>query len=98
MGIRLNLATTTRLRLIRTLHDEPLQAFSQPSNFEPSAGFAVSAMVAAYGNVAEHVPVQLMPEGELVTVPLPVPDQRIDSLRSVVLTKSSVMSFVEPFE
>src|SRR5262249_22222151 len=44
-GIRLNLATTTRSRLIRTLHDEPLQAFSHPSNVEPSAGFADSATV-----------------------------------------------------
>ena len=45
----------------------------QPAKVEPEAGVAVKVTAAPLLKVAEQVLPQLMPAGELVTVPLPVP-------------------------
>ena len=45
----------------------------QPANVEPDAGVAARVTVEPLLKFAEHVLPQLMPAGELVTVPLPVP-------------------------
>jgi len=45
----------------------------QPPKVEPAAGAAVSVTAVPLGKLATHVAPQVMPTGELVTVPLPVP-------------------------
>ena len=45
----------------------------QPVKVEPTVGVAVSVIVVPWLNVAEHVAPQLMPAGDEVTVPAPVP-------------------------
>jgi hypothetical protein len=54
---------------------EPLEqpVPDQPANVEPEAGVAVKVTAAPLLKLAEQVLPQLMPAGELVTVPLPVP-------------------------
>ena len=44
-----------------------------PAKVDPDAGVAVKATTAPLLKLAEQVVPQLMPAGELVTVPLPVP-------------------------
>ena len=44
-----------------------------PAKVEPEAGVAVKVTAAPLLKVVEQVLPQLMPAGELVTVPLPVP-------------------------
>jgi hypothetical protein len=52
----------------------PEQAPLQPENDEPMAGVAVSVMAVPTGKLAAHWPTrQLMPAGDDVTVPFPVP-------------------------
>jgi hypothetical protein len=51
----------------------PLQAPDQPVNVEPVLGVAVRVTGVALAKLALHVVPQLMPEGLLVTVPVPVP-------------------------
>jgi hypothetical protein len=46
----------------------------QPAKVEPPVGLAVSVTCAPWLNCEEQVVPQLMPAGELVTVPVPVPD------------------------
>src|SRR5262249_26938496 len=46
----------------------------QPAKAEPAAGVAVSVTVAPLVKPCEQVAPQEMPDGELVMVPLPVPD------------------------
>src|SRR5437762_13524278 len=46
---------------------------AQPVKVEPAAGVAVNVMVVPLAKLAEQVAPQLIPAGELVTVPLPVP-------------------------
>jgi hypothetical protein len=54
--------------------DVPVQTPpDQPANFEPVAGVAVSVTCVPLGKVSVHVAPQLIPAGELVTVPVPVP-------------------------
>ena len=50
-------------------HPPPLQ----PVKVEPAAGVAVNVTAVPLIKLAEHVAPQVMPAGELVTVPLPVP-------------------------
>ena len=50
-------------------HPPPLQ----PVKVEPAAGVAVSVTAVPLPKLAAHVAPQVMPAGELVTVPLPVP-------------------------
>ena len=45
----------------------------QPVNVEPAAGAAVSVTAVPLAKLVEHVAPQVIPAGELVTVPLPVP-------------------------
>src|SRR5207247_4051350 len=45
----------------------------QPPKVEPAAGAAVSVTAVPLAKLAEQVAPQVMPAGELVTVPLPVP-------------------------
>src|SRR4051794_19682702 len=51
----------------------PEHAPVHPLNVTPAPGAAVSVTGAPALNVAEHVAGQLMPTGEEVTVPVPVP-------------------------
>ena len=53
--------------------DVPLQAPDQPANVEPDAAVAVSLTDVPLANLALQVDPQLMPDGLLVTVPVPVP-------------------------
>jgi hypothetical protein len=56
------------------VNDPPVQPVpDQPANIEPDAAVAVSVTAAPLLKLAEQVLPQLMPAGELVTVPLPVP-------------------------
>src|SRR5438132_10525657 len=45
----------------------------QPLKIEPAAGVAVSVTAVPLAKLAAQVAPQVMPAGELVTVPLPVP-------------------------
>ena len=51
----------------------PVQAPDQPAKVDPFAGDAVNVTRVPEVKFAEHVAVQLMPAGELATVPAPVP-------------------------
>src|SRR5215510_2737380 len=51
----------------------PVQLPLQPLKDEPAAGVAVRVTPVPLANAAEHVTPQLMPAGELVTVPVPAP-------------------------
>ena len=73
-GIKLNVAVTAVAALMGATHDAgPEQAPLQPAKTEPAAGVAIKVTVAPDENLAEHVEPQLMPDGLLVTVPVPVP-------------------------
>jgi hypothetical protein len=70
----LKLAVTDRASLIVTLQLElPLQAPLQPVKTEPLAGLAVSVTTVSRLKAREQLLPQLMPEGDDVTVPVPVP-------------------------
>ena len=66
---------TERLAVIDTTQvgDVPVHAPDQLRKREPAAGVAVSVTVVPFEYVATQVGPQLMPAGELVTVPLPAP-------------------------
>lgn len=68
-------AVTDRLPFIVTVHFRlfPLQAPLHPGKYDPFAGVAVSATAVPAANEAWQLGLQLMPEGLLTTVPLPVP-------------------------
>jgi hypothetical protein len=51
----------------------PWQSPVQPANRLPAAGLACKTTLAPAEKLAEHVPVQLIPAGLLVTVPEPPP-------------------------
>jgi hypothetical protein len=51
----------------------PLQAPDQPAKVEPELGAAVSVTDVPLAKPALHVVPQLIPEGSLVMVPVPVP-------------------------
>jgi hypothetical protein len=71
-----NVAVTDRAALIATVHVDvvPVQLPVQPPKMEPPDGAAVNVTVVPLVYEAEHVVPQLMPAGELVTVPPPLPD------------------------
>ena len=52
----------------------PVQAPDQPANVEPESGVAVRDTVEPMVNEDEQVAPQLIPVGELVMTPTPVPD------------------------
>jgi hypothetical protein len=71
-GIGLNVALTLSALFIATVQvPVPEQAPDQPANVCPEEGEAVRITVVPNENATEQVPGQEMPEGELVTVPLP---------------------------
>jgi hypothetical protein len=51
----------------------PVQAPLHPVNVEPGAAVAVRTTLSPWAKFAAHVAVQLMPDGALTTLPLPVP-------------------------
>jgi len=51
----------------------PLQAPLQPVNVDPAAGLAVSTTVLPLAKLAEQTAPQLIPDGLLVTLPVPAP-------------------------
>ncbi len=72
---RVNTAFTDRAALIVTTQAPvPVQAPLQPANTEPAAGVGVSVTEVPELKLNVQVAPQLMPAGELVTVPVPVPD------------------------
>ena len=73
--VRLNVAVTARAALIDTVHvvELPEHAPVQPANTEPDAGAAVSVTDTPLLNAKLHNVPQLMPAGDDVTVPLPLP-------------------------
>ena len=74
MGARLKLAVAVLAALIVTEQAPvPVQAPLQPANVEPLAGVAVRPTIAPEEYEAVHVAPQLMPEGDEITVPVPVP-------------------------
>jgi hypothetical protein len=66
----------TSIIIFPVLHPVPLQ----PAKVEPATGVAVRVVSVRFANDAEQVLPQLMPEGLLVTVPLPVPFFVIDRI------------------
>ena len=71
----------------RQVGDRPAQAPLQPANVEPEDAVAVSVTVLFLTNAAEHWLPQLMPEGLLVSVPLPAP--LLLTVRMAVVTTGS---------
>ena len=69
----MNVAVAERSWLMLTVHDVPVQSPDQPENIEPLAAVAIKTTDVPDENVAEQAEPQLMPEGELVNVPEPVP-------------------------
>jgi hypothetical protein len=70
----------------------PLQAPLQPLNFQPLAAVAVRVTWVPGAKLALQVDGQLMPEGELVTVPLPVTlTVNVDSWVKVAVTARAVL-------
>src|SRR5262245_38468436 len=71
----LNVAVTVRAALIVTVQvPVPVQLPPQPANVEPVDADAVRLTTVPVVNEVVHAVPQLMPVGELVTAPLPVPD------------------------
>src|SRR6185436_669222 len=70
----LKVAVTVRAAVIDTVHvPVPVQPPLQPPNVDPLAADAVSVTDAPLVKLALQVAPQLMPDGDDVTVPLPVP-------------------------
>jgi hypothetical protein len=70
----LNVAVIKVLAVRFTVHvGVAVHAPDQRANVEPAPGVAVSVTSVPLANVALHVVPQLMPEGLLVTAPVPVP-------------------------
>jgi hypothetical protein len=73
-GMELNVALTDFAASMVTLQAPvPLQAPLQPANVEPESGVAVRFTTVPLEKFSEQVEPQEIPEGELVTVPVPVP-------------------------
>jgi len=71
----LKVAVTEVAAVIFTVQDPvPLHAPPHPANTEPEAGVAVSVTLILSENDALQVFPQLIPDGELVTVPAPLPE------------------------
>jgi hypothetical protein len=71
-----NVAVTDVAAVIVKVHvPMPSQLFAplHPVNVDPTAGVAVNVICVPLAKFAEHVGLQLIPAGTLVTVPVPVP-------------------------
>jgi hypothetical protein len=72
--VELKVALTEFAASMVTLHAPvPLQAPPQPANVEPGSGAAVKLTTVPLAKLAEHVVPQEIPEGVLVSAPVPVP-------------------------
>lgn len=72
--VELKVALTDCAEFIVTLQAPvPLQAPPQPANVEPQSGAAAKLTTVPLAKLAEHVVPQEIPEGVLVTAPVPVP-------------------------
>jgi hypothetical protein len=72
--VELNVALTDCAEFIVTLQAPvPLQAPPQPANVELESGAAAKLTTVPLAKLAEHVVPQEIPEGVLVTAPVPVP-------------------------
>jgi hypothetical protein len=72
--LELNVALTDCAEFIVTLHAPvPLHAPPQPAKVEPESGVAAKLTTVPLAKLAEHVVPQEIPEGVLVTVPVPLP-------------------------
>ena len=70
----LNVAVTARAAVIDTVQAAvPVHAPDQPANVEPDAAAGVRVTDEPLLKLALHVAPQLMPAGDEVTVPVPVP-------------------------
>src|SRR5512138_322659 len=88
-----NTADTDLAALIATTQEPvPEQAPPQPVNVEPAAGAAVSVTFAAEAKLPVQALPQLMPAGEEVIVPLPVPD--FDTVRAKVFAAELGLSSI----
>ena len=69
-----------------------------PAKNDPDAAVAIRTTTVPLAYVSEQSPGQLMPLGVLLTVPLPVPDRVIDSVRTTipVATKSRPLILLVP--
>jgi hypothetical protein len=89
--MELNVAVTDVAAVIERVHvDVPVQAPDQPANLEPVAGVAVSLTCVPVGKPSVHVAPQLIPAGELVIVPVPVPVLAICTVSWVVVANVAV--------
>ena len=70
LNVAVNDASAERVKLHAAV---PLQAPPHPANVEPAPGVAVSVTPVPPAKLALHADPQLMPAGELVTEPVPVP-------------------------
>ena len=76
--------------MVTTQLPVPLQAPPQPVKFQPLAGASLSVTCAPLAKFALQVEPQLMPDGELVTVPLPVSlTESVNSCVNVAVTDSA---------
>ena len=67
-----NVAITLSLKpIVTTQPPDPAQAPLQPPKFQPLAGLSVSITLVPAAKLALQVPGQLIPAGELVTLPGP---------------------------
>ena len=74
-GLAVNAAVAARApsTVMRQVAEVPAQSPLHPANDESADGVAVRVMVLERANVPVHVAPQVMPAGEEVTVPAPVP-------------------------
>ena len=94
----LNVAVTERAAVIDTVQlvDVPLQAPLQPPNVEPLAAAAMSVTDAPLLKFALQVLPQLMPDGDEVTVPLPLPLLVSVSANEVLVPPTPFMMAFKP--
>jgi len=98
----LNVAVTLRAAVSDVVQvPVPVQAPLQPANVEPLAAAAVSVTDVPLAKFALHVVPQLMPVGEDVTVPVPVPalvtlNANVEALLKVAVTaRAAVIEVVQ---
>src|ERR1017187_579072 len=93
-GSDANVAVTLWALFIVTVQAPvPEQAPDQPVNLYPRAAAGVSVTLVPEVNAAEQVPGQEMPEGELVTVPLPLTvTVRVGCRTNVAVTLSAAFT------